>query len=119
MTGRQKSVGVVLLAIVGVAAVAFLWLGDDDELSVQEALADTRSVGFDAVIWRASPAMRQQAKEIARRSGRDVGRISGDGRVILLRGRQITDLLEQPLAIVWFPSSDRAASRIEADRPLF
>lgn len=119
MTGRQKmGVGAVLLVIVGIGAVTYLSLGDD-ELSVQEALADTRSVGFDAVIWRASSAMRQQAEEIAQRSGRDVGRISGDGRVILLRGRQITDLLTQPLVIAWFPSSEDAASRVEADRPLF
>jgi hypothetical protein len=119
MTGRQKKiVGAVLLAFVAAAAVIFVWLGDDDELSVQQALADTRSHGFDAVIWRASPAMRQQAKEIAQRRGTDVVRISGDGQVILLRGRQITDL-KQPLVIVWFPSSDGAASRVEADRALF
>jgi hypothetical protein len=62
--------------------------------------------------------MRQTVEEIAKRTGEEVLSFSSDHQVILLRRRQITDL-KQPVMVVWFPSSERAASRVEADRPLF
>ena len=107
------------LAVLAVAiVVVFAALRDDENLSVQAALAETRAQGFDAVIWRASPEMRRRAEQFEKITGKEVGRFSGDGHVILLRGRQITDL-KQPVAVVWFPSADAAAARVQAGRPLF
>lgn len=118
MTGRQRSfAGVAVLAVAGAAVVAFAFSRGDETLSVQTALSETRAKGFDAVIWRPTPAMRQAAERIAASTGREVLPFSGEGHVILLRGRPITDL-KQPVMIVWFPSSDAAAARSEADRPL-
>ena len=107
-----------MLAIGGAIVVAIAMARGDETLSVQEALSETRGQGFDAVVWHATPAMRQMAEEFATRTGGEVMPFDGEGQVVLLRGRQITDL-KQPVMIVRFPSPDAAAARVEADRPLF
>jgi hypothetical protein len=118
VTGPQKVfAGVAVLAVAGAAVVALELARGDETLSVQTALSEARGKGFDAVIWRATPTMRQAAERTAASTGREVMRFSGEGQVILVRGRPITDLT-QPTMIVWFPSSDAAALRVEADRPV-
>lgn len=75
-----------MLAIAGSIVVAFTVLRGDETVSVRAALSETRGQGFDAVIWRATPAMRRTAEEIAERTGTEVPHLSGDGDVVLLRG---------------------------------
>lgn len=108
------------LAVFGVSALAVAGafaLLRDETISVEAARDAARDQGFDAVIWRASAETREQAEEIAKAREEPV-RISGDGRIVILRGRKITDL-KQPVMIVWFPADDPAAKYVEANRPLF
>lgn len=116
---REKSrLVVVLLAAVVLAGAALAALRTEPTIGVETALQVALDNGFDAVIWEPTADMQRDAKELAETTGQTIVGVSGEGQIVIPRGRLITDV-EQPLLVIWYLSADRAESRVEADRPLF
>ena len=110
---------VVLLAAVVAVFAAIAAVRSESTVTVETgALQVALDYGLDAVIWEPTPEMQRDAEELAKTTGQVVVGVSGAGEIVIPRGRLITDV-KQPLLVIWYPSAERAAIRVAADRPLF